>query len=72
MNFLITNGKYKVSSRSKNGLTTTLPRKIVASKITGAGDAFVAGHFFSMINNSELSDLEHLKAGNATARSEIM
>ena len=66
---IVTNGKYESSSRSINGLASYLPKQIIASKVTGAGDVFLAAHFVSKTNNINLSEQEHLEfASNAATK----
>ena len=68
---IVTNGKEKTSSRSINGLATNIPKKTMISKITGAGDTFLATHFISKILNKELSDQKRLKIGADSAQKAI-
>ena len=66
---IVTNGKYKTSSRSINGLASYLPKQIITSKVTGAGDVFLAAHFISKTRNINFSEQEHLEfASNAATK----
>ena len=67
----VTNGKKKASSCSASGLVSINPGETSSIRATGAGDAFLAAHFFSMISNKELSKVEHLEVAERAARKEI-
>ena len=64
---IVTNGKNKVSSKSINCLATHTPKPTLTTKITGAGDTFLATHFLSKLINTHLSEQDHLKIANAEA-----
>ncbi len=68
---IVTDGKNKVSSKSINCLATQIPEPIFTTKITGAGDTFLAAHFLSKIINIHLSEQDHLKIANAEAANKI-
>ena len=67
----VTNGSRQASSRSASGLVSINPKATKSNKTTGAGDAFLAAHFLSLVLNKELSKLEHLEVAELSARKEI-
>ena len=67
----VTNGKKQASSRSASGLVSVTPEITPSLNTTGAGDAFLAAHFLSLILSKELSKSEHLEKAELAARKEI-
>ncbi len=68
---IVTNGQHKVSIRTKVGLATYTPTKTETSKVTGAGDTFLAVHFLSKLTNKNLSEQEHLEIATDAAYHKI-
>ena len=68
---IITNGKNKISSRSSSGLVIHVPEATRPSRITGAGDTFLAVHFLSSIVNKNYSEKTHLEIADSVARHTI-
>ena len=69
---IVTNGKNKVSCRSVNGLATHIPTLAINSKITGAGDTFLAVHLLSKLVNNKLSEQTHLQIADSKAYQKIV
>ena len=68
---IITNGKNQISSMSSTGLVSHVPEATKPSRVTGAGDTFLAAHFLSSIVNKNYSEKTHLEIADSFARQTI-
>ena len=68
---IVTNGKNKVSIRTSNATGSFTPIATTPSKITGAGDVFLATHFLSKLTNKMFGEEQHLELAAMTARKNL-